>query len=268
MSFRERERILERPFIYRERQSLEEFYSESEVWSYLYQLYEKFKTVFRTHIFVSPLRLFNEARYQSVRLFNDSNPNHDFDKRYYEVAVRDLGDEFNADTCFLLVFYILNSTSPDREEMFCKYKKLLELCENMNYAREYFHLSPFQTDNDFYVNFSYETETPDEMINSNINYLMLLSDYSDSDAFTMYSSAWWNRVTDRFSINRVIEIIEYWHSPKDRFRLAKMILQAFQTRCKDNNAELLAKDDAMKRVFMHYESLYLDEKIRKNTGAV
>ncbi len=264
MSFREGTRILERPFIYRERHSLEEFYEESEVWRIVDTIYDDCKELSDRFPMRSRLQLFNEARYQSVRLFNDSIPDLDFDKRYYEEALHSLGDKFNADACFLIVFYILRTVSPDEETASIRYQNVETIFNGFAFADKYLSFG-YRVDEDDdigYMDLSYETADPHDIMQTQLSNWVSPGSDSDDDPFLPYSSAWWRRVTDNFSTDRIEEIIEYWEFVSDQYDVTKILLHAFLIQCRGNTYELRTKGPCIMATFTYHEHLY-KELIRK-----
>lgn len=267
MSFREGTRILERPFIYRERLSLEEFYEESEVWRIVDSIYDDCKEISAPYPMVCRLRLFNEALFQSVRLFNDSIPDLDFDKSYYEEALRSLGDKFNADACFLIVFYILRTVSRDEEKASIRYQNVETIFNGFPFADKYlsFGYRADEDDDIGYMDLSYETEDTRNILNTQLSHWAISGSGCDDDPFFLYSSAWWRRVTDNFSTSRIDEIIEYWECVSDQYAVAKILLHAFLVQCRGNAHELRTKGPRIMAAFMHYEHLY--KELNRQQGA-
>ena len=68
-------------FISRDRVNFGEFLEESPLWNELFELTHS-GSINTKYLNTSDLKLFNEARYQCVRIFHDNNPEEDVKKNY------------------------------------------------------------------------------------------------------------------------------------------------------------------------------------------
>ena len=96
-----------REFIYRNRPDIDAFLEESELWSNLYGLFLGIKDN-AYYLKIPAVTMFNEVRYQCVRVMLDKHPEENIWMNYLNNAKDTLGWRYASDLCFSLVYAVLS----------------------------------------------------------------------------------------------------------------------------------------------------------------
>lgn len=220
---------LPRNFFYQDRETINEFRDESQLWRDLYKTFILVKDNYLyKRISPSPLAMLNEVYYQCKRVVMDKNPEEDISGSYWNVVRDDYGSNDASELCFSMVYAVLmlQKSRPFNVDLFCKalrqnfldeeefcfynFKEMVDSCIELGKDKYETDFTPNPCSPD---KFDVEEWTPD----SSGHYVLT----------PKYNSHWWKTETANFDQNKIREIVNVWQTKEDRIAVLDRIERAF-----------------------------------------
>ncbi len=215
--------VLPRPFIYREREDIDEFLDESKLWRDLYDVFLQVRdNVY--HLKVPAVKMFNEVRYQCVRLMLDKHPEEDIWSNYLNNAKDTLGWRYASDLCFSMVYAVLSvlKDPPCHVQRFCKILSDGKFKDEEAYFPHFAGLVRLQK----ILNNSYEIDlTPCPERPQKIRDAIMV--FPTGKEFYVYDAIWWKEQTHDFDQDYIRFIIDQWQSKEDKLEMLSVIEENF-----------------------------------------
>lgn len=199
-----------RPFIYRDRDEIDDFLEESELWRKLYMIFLDVKdNAYRLK--VPAVNMFNEVRYQCVRVMLDKHPEENIWQNYLNPAYESLGWRYASDLCFAMVYAVLKhiEDAPHHIQLFLKLlNRKMETEENyFPYIDSYFN----RLKKVYAIELAPQPEKPD------VFRKQLLT----------YDTSWWAEATSGFDQSRIREIVNLWEEKEEKLAIIDIIKGRF-----------------------------------------
>jgi hypothetical protein len=211
-----------REFIYRNRPDIDAFLEESELWSNLYGLFLEIKDN-AYYLKIPAVTMFNEVRYQCVRVMLDKHPEENIWMNYLNDAKDTLGWRYASDLCFSLVFAVLSlmENPPKQVPFFLNTLLRRKLANETCYFPhvDFFVKHHQKVGNKYAIDFTPEAECPPK----------ILKDFR-----------WWQNVTNDFDETAIREILGLWENMKDKMYVLDTI---------ENNYDVLIQQEQLAEEF-------------------
>lgn len=206
-----------RPFIYRDRDEIDDFLEESELWRELYEIYLDVKDS-TCRLDVPAVKMFNEVRYQCVRFMLDPRPREKDWESYFTSAYESLGQRQASYFCFAMVYTVLKHIKNPR--------RIIPFCLNLLYRK-------METEAIF---FPYIVTLFNQPKNSKVYTIKLDPQPEKPDVFRKqlltYDTPWWAEVTSGFDQSYIREIVNLWKDKEEQLAIVDIIERHFM--CWDN----------------------------------
>lgn len=206
-----------RPFIYREREDLDEFLDEHPIWGEFYKfLLERFEHDNLNFFNVPILRIFNEAYFQAIKISLDKHPEADIEKNYFGVAYRNLRNIEVSNLCFGMVYeiFVCMENRPRNINYFCT-----EFAKSSFRSKFMKYFTGFQgcvVGDDF--NLKPQPEKPEKIRFSVFNDL-------ESERYT------WEMITEGFEdLDTIKEIVSFWEDKNDKLKIIDIIEKEYDAK--------------------------------------
>lgn len=217
-----------RPFIYRERESIESFLEESQLWKDIYEVFLKVKDN-AYYLKVPSVKMFNEVRYQCVRLMLDKHPEESLFVNYLNNARDTLGWRYASDLCFSMVYAVMSliKNPPEQATHFCTI-----LSENRLKGEQWYfpHFRQFIEETkavggQYEIDLSPMPESPKVMRNTGYygTKTTSLGMFPESAWIQTYDNGWWKRQTLDFDSDAIQEIIALWSDTQEKQEITQRI---------------------------------------------
>lgn len=187
-----------REFIYRNRPDIDAFLEESELWSNLYGLFLEIKDN-AYYLKIPAIAMFNEVRYQCVRIMLDNHPEENIWMNYLNNARDTLGWRYASDLCFCLVYAVLSlmENPPKQVPFFLNTllkRKLVN--ENCYFPDVEIFVKHHQiVGNKYSIDFTPQAELPHRIV----------KDFR-----------WWQNVTNDFEEDTIRRVLNLWENREDK----------------------------------------------------
>lgn len=208
-----------RIFIYRNREDIDAFLEEGQLWRDLYDVFLRTKDN-TYYLKISSARMFNEVRYQCVRVMLDKHPEENIWRNYLNDARDRLGWRYASDLCFSMVYAVLSllKNPPEQVVRFCKVLHDSKLKTEPDYFPDFdtFVREYKQKGICYDIDLSAEAESP-----SVIRSLACLDEHFIID------SDWWRKITSNFEQQSIRDIVSLWNDKEEKLEIVNMIEDAF-----------------------------------------
>lgn len=205
-----------RPIFSRDRKELKDFIKEDSLWEDIYDAFLETKRVRGYNSKIPILKIFNEARYQCVRIIQDEYPESDIESNYLSDSSFQLDcDRQAAILCFSVVYTLLSlSGNPSR-----KFVRVCDELENVfsnegyRIAISFYQLVQKQKVEGISceIDLSPQPVSPDEL-----------------DNVYGYKPERWREGSCDFDQQSIREIVFLWKQEEDRLKILERIESAFE----------------------------------------
>lgn len=220
----------QRPFIYRSREDIDAFLEESQLWRDIYEVFLRVKDN-AYYLKVPSVKMFNEVRYQCVRLMLDKHPEENVYGNYLNDARNTLGWRYASDLCFSMVYAVLSllKNLPVQMPRFCGI-----LCDNKLKMEQYFFpdFKQFVEEQkakgaEYEIDLKPMPELPKAMRNAGYEGQIVMNGVAVNNWIPTYGSEWWKGVTKGFDQDTIREVLTLWTDKQERLEVLQIIEQAF-----------------------------------------
>ena len=220
-----------RSIVYTERKDIDEFLEESPLWD---QIYEVFLETRREtdYIDIPTLKIFNEAKYQCVRIFHDKHPEDGLKPKYMNEAVDNLEllDQA-AYLCFCIVYVILAlyKNPPKKFQRVCKILEKVFLEQGIYYFSNFYEFvsNKRKANISYNIDLSYDPMSPRDIEDASHTTIV----YCDGKPIEFHSfdyiEGWWEKVTNNFAPEAIREFVNIWEKKDDQLEIIKIIEKAY-----------------------------------------
>lgn len=223
-------KFIERPFIYRERDDIDAFLNESQLWRDIYDVFLRVKdNTYRLK--VPSVTMFNEVRYQCVRIMLDKHPEEDIWGIYLNDARDTLGWRYASDLCFSMVYAVLSllKNPPVQIPIFCNLLFYKKLNTDIGYFPRFQQLVDSEKAQGvcYDIDLRAMPEKPAIIRNAGEEKQILLNGRLATQFIPKYDYEWWDLQTNHFDQNTIREIVNLWDSKEERCEMIDIIEHAF-----------------------------------------
>lgn len=215
-----------RPFIYRERESIESFLEESQLWKDIYEVFLRVKDN-AYYLKVPSVKMFNEVRYQCVRLMLDKHPEENVYVNYLNNARDTLGWRYASDLCFSMVYAVMSliKNTPMQVTHFCTILSENRLKGDRCYFPYFNQLVEEKktTEVQYEIDLSPMPESPKVIRNTGYNSYKQTTIGIEGVWVQTYDNGWWKRQTLDFDSGAIQEIIALWSDPQEQQEITQRI---------------------------------------------
>lgn len=220
----------QRPFIYRSREDIDAFLEESQLWRDIYEVFLRVKDN-AYYLKVPSVKMFNEVRYQCVRLMLDKHPEENVYGNYLNDARDTLGWRYASDLCFSMVYAVLSllKNPPIQMPRFCAILRDNKLKTEQCYFPDFKQFVEEQKAKgaEYEIDLQPMPELPKAMRNAGYEGQTVMNGVAVNSWFPTYGSDWWKGVTKDFDQETIREVVALWQDKDERLEVVQMIEQAF-----------------------------------------
>lgn len=221
--------ILERPLIYRQHDTLNDFLTESQLWCNLYTLL--LKEDIPNHLEIPLVKLFNEVKYQCVYVVlskNGLNKKEFFDNMHL-ISEYTLGGCLTGQLYYSMVYAILSLFSVQN-------RTIQNCCKNLYYDAsskgKYFfdkikNYVAYELHNGHYYDLDLRAKPESPTVIRNPKWKIYIRDREDIFPFEC-NDEWWKYQTNSFDQDTIKEIINLWEDDNERLQMKEIIEEAYK----------------------------------------